>query len=206
MARHESLARREPPLPGTSDMTSTQDESLARRLRDGDVDAFDALVRDVWQRLVYYLIDRVRVRELAEDLAQEALARLWQHRANLEPTRSVRSYLYQIARNLATDELRRLEVQNRWRAMEEARRRWDVDKVTPLRRVENREAMEALREALDQLPQRRREAFTLVHVQQLSHREAAEVMGTSPQTVANQVAAALAALRIALRPYIGGEA
>src|SRR5437763_499944 len=49
---------------------------------------------------------------------------------------------------------------------------------------------------------RRGEAFTLVHVQELSYREAAEVMGIAPQTVANQVAAALAQLRCELKQLI----
>src|SRR5205809_254750 len=46
------------------------------------------------------------------------------------------------------------------------------------------------------------EAFALVHVQELSYRDAAEVMGIAPQTVANQVAAALAQLRCELKQLI----
>ena len=43
----------------------------------------------------------------------------------------------------------------------------------------------------------------LVHVQGLSYRQAAEAMGSATQTVANQVAAALAELRAQLKELIG---
>jgi RNA polymerase sigma-70 factor, ECF subfamily len=183
----------------------THDDTLARKLRDGDLIAFDGFVRAQWPRLVYYLADRVRLRDLAEDLAQEALARVWQHRQRLDPASSVVSYLYQTARNLAIDELRKVEVRRKWREQEQRLLFDPGEGVTPLQQVENREALDALRRALEALPQRRREAFLLVHVQQLSRGEAAEVMGNSPQTVANQVAAALVELRRALKAFVTDE-
>ena len=110
------------------------------------------------------------------------------------------AWLYQTARNLAVDELRKIEVRRRWREAQP-----DVEFAsppTPLQAAENRDVLEALRRALDALPDRRREAFTLVHLHGLSIREAAEVMGSAPQTVANQVAAAVAELRRSLRPFL----
>ncbi|NIM52174.1 MAG: hypothetical protein GTN78_18750 [Gemmatimonadales bacterium] len=50
-------------------------------------------------------------------------------------------------------------------------------------------------------PQRRRDAFILVHHYGLSYRETAEVLDLSPQTVANHLTMALADLRKLLAPH-----
>lgn len=184
----------------TGDMSSGSKTSFVQRLREGDIAAFDAFIREQWPRLVYFLVDRVRALDLAEDLAQEALARLWERRSTLGPSTSALSYLYQIARNLAIDERRKLQVRVRWR--EEQEHAEPSRPLTPLQLLEDREALEALRRALEALPERRREAFMLVHIQNLSLKEAAEVMGNAPQTVANQVSDALAELRRKLKPYL----
>jgi RNA polymerase sigma-70 factor (ECF subfamily) len=174
--------------------------ALIERLRQGDVAAFDAFIREHWPRLFFYLLDRVRMRDVAEDIAQETLARLWERRRTLDASSSVVAWLYQTARHLAVDELRKIEVRRRWR---DAQPEGDTaGPPTPLQVAEHRAVLEALRRALDALPDRRREAFTLVHIHNLSVRDAAEVMGNAPQTVANQVAAAVAELRRVLKPYL----
>lgn len=184
----------------SGDVSSAPDEPLIERLRLDDVVAFDAFVREHWPRLVYYLTDRVRVRELAEDLAQETLARVWQQRGKLDPAGSILSYLYEIARNLAFDELRKLQVRRRFR--EDQMRPATASYLTPLQLLEDREALEAMQRAVSAMPERRREAFMLVRIQKLSVKEAAAVMGTAPQTVTNQVSAALTDLRRAMKNYL----
>jgi RNA polymerase sigma-70 factor (ECF subfamily) len=64
---------------------------------------------------------------------------------------------------------------------------------------------DAFREALGALPPRKREVFTLARFQGLSYAEIAGVLGTSPQTVANQMSAALQQLRVALRSFRGAD-
>ena len=110
------------------------------------------------------------------------------------------TYLYQIARNLVIDEYRKAEVRERWSAELEAS--GVVAFPTPLELLEHKQLLATVRRVIQELPERRREAFVLVHLQKLSHRQAADVMGTSPQTVANQVTAALAQLRRALQAHL----
>jgi RNA polymerase sigma-70 factor, ECF subfamily len=170
----------------------------AERLRAGDRIAFDAFITAHWAPLVHYIRDRVRVLEHAQDLAQESFARVWEQRERLDPSRSVVAYLYRVARNLVIDELRKLDVRRRWEEealLDEPGAGLGTFGPGPLQRLEAEETLAALTRAIDTLPVRRREAFLLVHAHGLSYREAAEVMGTAPQTVANQVAAALAEVR-----------
>ena len=186
--------RRPPP-----DAPSAGDAELAEGIRRGDERALDRLLAHRWAPLVAYVARRVGDAELAKDIAQEAFVRLWERRHEIDPSRSVVGYLYQVVRRRAIDELRREDVRERWAERERCQAAETAAARAPVRPLPDHDALAALDRAIAGLPGRRREAFTLVHVQQLSYREAAEVMGIAPQTVANQVAAALAQLRCQLK-------
>ena len=66
---------------------------------------------------------------------------------------------------------------------------------TPLQTLEEKELRAGLEAALRLLPERRKEVFMLARFQRLTYDEIAALMGISPQTVANQMSAALADLR-----------
>ena len=53
-------------------------------IRSGDVEALDLLVREAWAPLVRYLAALVGSEAGAQDAAQEALVRLWEHRERWE--------------------------------------------------------------------------------------------------------------------------
>jgi RNA polymerase sigma factor (sigma-70 family) len=77
---------------------------------------------------------------------------------------------------------------------------------TPLATVVEDELSRAIRHAIDQLAPRRREVFTLFHLQDLSYKEIADLMGIRPQSVANHLQAALADLRVSLRDHLPAPA
>jgi len=177
-------------------------DALGERIRRGEEQALDQLLEDRWAPLVTYVAARVGDIELAKDIAQDAFVRLWEHRREIDPRRSVAAYLYQMARSRAIDELRKRVVRARWLEREQLGAPSPGEEGNPLRQLADREVLGILERAIAGLPARRREAITLVHVQGLSYKQAAEVMGSAPQTVANQVAAALAELRRDLRELL----
>jgi len=69
---------------------------------------------------------------------------------------------------------------------------------SPLDDTEIREVRDAISRAIQALSPRRREAFILFHVRDLSCKEVAHIMDVRPQTVANYLQAALADLRKSL--------
>lgn len=83
------------------------DESLLSAMALGDEEAAVAFVRR-YQRRVYGLaLAILRDGPLAEDVAQEALLRVWRHAAAYDARRgSVTSWLLTITRNLAVDAIR----------------------------------------------------------------------------------------------------
>jgi RNA polymerase sigma-70 factor (ECF subfamily) len=176
------------------------DDECLRRMRADDPLAFAQLAQSHWHALVGYGYDLVGSVDAAQDLAQDAMIGLWERRREFEGRGALRAYLMTAVRRLALNELRgrrlreRPDVVDRIRAIR-------ADPVLPDAVVEERGLRRAIEGALRQLPARRREALVLVRFHGLSYREAADVMGVSTQTVANQVCTALSELRALLAPF-----
>lgn len=175
------------------------DDEVLERLRRGDVQALDAFVRRYWSPIHAYVARMSGSPDAAEDIAQRTFHRLWERRASWRPAGSVRGLLYRIAHNLAVSEYRAERARARAdTAASEAR----PEPPDPLDLAANEELRDALDRAVQALPPRRREVFVLRCIHDLPYKEIARIMGISPQTVANQLSHALAALRVTLRPIL----
>lgn len=172
-------------------------EELLERIQAGDTAALKQLMERYWEPLVRYARTLLPLEDAAEDIAQEAFVRFWERRDRWEARASLETLLFCIARNLALNEKKHQRIRTRHadRAAERAR------PPTPLEVVQGTEVQRAVDRAVEALPARRREVFLLARVQGLSYREIAAVTGVTPQTVANQMSAALAQLREALSRF-----
>ncbi|MEZ4425817.1 MAG: sigma-70 family RNA polymerase sigma factor [Gemmatimonadota bacterium] len=173
------------------------------RLRAGDPDAFRALVDDTWPGLVRHLEGVSGSADAAQDAAQEALVRFWEHRERWQGD-SPRALLYRIARNVALDGARRSATR--------ARLSPTAPLASPAPPVQPDEALawtrlqRRVRAAISALPERRRAVFELVRDAGLTHAEVAEALELAPQTVANHLSLALRDLRSALRDLVDESA
>lgn len=158
-----------------------------------------------WPGVVAYAARFTESRDGAEDVAQDVFLRLWQGTIEWKKAGSLRSFLYGVARNTARNRGRR------WREVRvESFESTDIPleahrSPTPTEALEERELELLFLDAVAALPPRRQEIFNLARVHGLSHREIAETMEISPQTVANQMSAALAELRRALGPLLNEQ-
>lgn len=117
-----------------------------------------------------------------DDVVQESYLRIWKARAG-EPIRSVKAFLFQIARNIALDRVRR----HRTSPLSEVGSR-DVsfvmdDGAGVVETVSQHEKEQLLAEALAALPPRAHELIILCKLNGVSRREAAEKLGISERTV-----------------------
>jgi len=171
------------------------DAVLLARLAASDAGALDELLDRYWPMLFRYAQRRTGSRETAADIAQDVFCRLWERRDAWRAAGSVRGLLFRLARNIAVTQHRRMRV--RERADHGFAELHHATGAGPLP-AERAEVRAALSRAIAALPGRRREVFVLRMMDDLSYEEIADVMGTSKQTVANQLSHALAALRTAL--------
>jgi len=162
--------------------------------------------RDESPRLLNWIRRRVGVNEDPEDLLQDVFARAANALDATRPVENLVSWLYASARNAIVDIWRERDKQP-------ASRDVDVLETTPenlltesvepgpeekFRRLE---AMEALEEALDDLPDGQREVFLLQAVDGYTFRETAELLDISINTAMSRKRYAVARLRERLGDY-----
>lgn len=177
-----------------SEHDQPSDATLLARLAADDSSALDALLAKYWSPLTTFIARMTGSVEAAEDAVQETFCRVWERRASWRVEGSVAGLLFRLARNIAISEHRHLQAEER--AAQVAGDASPTHHAAP--ELPDTELRALLEQAVATLPPRRREVFLLRVVHDLSYKEIAAVMGTSPQTVANQLSAALAALRVQL--------
>lgn len=159
--------------------TQISDETLLAAFARGD----RAAARDLTIRLtprVHALAFRMlRDRDEAEDIAQEAMLRLWKYAPKWESGGAkVSTWLHRVTFNLCTDRLRKKRPDQFEEGFEPA----DAAKGQEEAMIEDAR-MDALGVALAELPDRQREAVVLRHLEGLSNPEIAETMEIGVEAV-----------------------
>ena len=176
--------------PGADSAVLVEDDTLVLRIQDGDNQAFEILVNRYRGALVGFFIKNVRDRELAEDLAQETLLRVYKQAWNYLPRGKFRGWMYRIARNLIIDSFRRRSHDALVKASTSS---GNEDNSDPLNRVagegktpevsaDQAEVAAIVEEELKLIPEDQRLTFTLHHYCGLTLSEIADVMETSVPT------------------------
>jgi RNA polymerase sigma factor (sigma-70 family) len=111
--------------------------------------------------LCAYLRVRVASQHEAEDIAQEAYARLLQH----DQPRAIsflRAYLFKVAANIASDRARQRRLHLRIDLAHSSEE--PIDSATPYQQVHAAEQLSLLARALSELPEKYRRAFLLCRI------------------------------------------
>lgn len=145
----------------------------------GSVESFEPLVEANASRLIRLAYHFLGDWDEARDLAQETFARAYFCLDQYDPRRPFSAWLSTIAARLATDRLRRRRVRSR--AEGELSRSPSGGGAPP--GGLDAEATLSLREALDRLTPRQRQAVVLCDLHGFSGAEAAEMLGCSGSTI-----------------------
>lgn len=121
----------------------------------------------------------------AEDVAQEAMLRLWRIAPDWDADRArVTTWLYRVVVNLCTDRLRK---SGRGVALDAVAEPED-GAASVAAQMQDRSRAGALRAALAQLPDRQAQAVALRHLEELGNPQIAEIMDTNVRTVESLIA------------------
>ncbi len=168
------------------------------QVREGDEEAFVALVDRYRDRAINIAFRYLGVRAGAEDLAQEAFVRVYETRHTFDSSLDFSPWFHRILTNLCLDYLRR-----------EDRRGGDLtllpeddDATSPSDHAERDELSYRVRAAVAQLPDRQRMALILQHYEGLSYDEIARAMRCSRGTADGLLSRARASLRDWLEEYL----
>ena len=181
----------------------SEERSLILRLIEGDEDAFCELYATYKNRLIYFAMRFLKSREYAEDVFQDVFTVVWQSRRFINPDASFSSYLYTIMRNRRLNQLRNA-------ANEEKLKESILSQALDYTEDTKREVMlndlkSLISHALQQLTPRQREIFEMSREAQLSHKEIADKLGISVNTVQEHISTSLKLIRTYLIKYSGSE-
>lgn len=168
-------------------------ECLARIAGARDKEALSRLFAHYGPRIKSMMMRLGADSAQAEDLVQETLLAVWR-KANLyQPSRGAAStWIFTIARNLRIDHIRRLS--NRPYADVETLEIASPDQTAPAR-VEERQIVSRVGEALKALPEEQQEVVRLSYMDNLAHAKIAEQLNIPIGTVKSRLRLAYDRLR-----------
>lgn len=176
-------------------LDQTSDEVLLARYAKGEAAAASILSARVVPRILA-LATRLLAgdRAEAEDIAQEAMLRLWRIAPEWRTGEAqITTWLYRVTVNLCTDRYRK----GRTTPLDGIAEPADKQKGA-LAQMQDAERLSALDQALATLPDRQRQAVVLRHIEGFSNPEIAEILETGVEAVESLTARGKRALKSAL--------
>ena len=141
-----------------------------------------------YPRLIGALGFYVRDKGVAEELAQEALVRLWQNWSRVSRLQNPSAWLHRVAINLANSRFRRLVAERK------AQTKMGTEYGAGRTHVDAADAY-GIRQAVARLPNRQRSAVVLRFYLELPFSEVAEILDVPLRTAQSLVARGVARLR-----------
>ena len=176
------------------------DEALMARVARGDEPAYRTLTRRHLPAMVGLARRILGNAADAEDVAQEAMLRVWTHAPRWQPLAAFRTWLTRVVVNLCLDRKRRRP----WVALEAAGEIVDpTPGVTELAEQSERERL--LAAAIADLPARQRAAIMLTYSEGMSNAQVAEILDTSVSAVETLLIRGKQNLRRKLESAIEGD-
>lgn len=161
------------PLP-TSPSAGSDDRRLAAACAAGDTKVFEEVYRRLGDRMKSIAWNHLGNAADAEDAVQETFLKIHRAASSYTGEASFSTWAFRILVNTCYDVLRK------------RKRRIDEAPIEEMTETAERTAASVddakritLRKLLDELPQQRREVFTLFEIEGLSHAEIGEILGIS---------------------------
>lgn len=172
------------------------DGELVARVANGDRTAARAIMSRHLPKILNLGRRMLNDHTEAEDVAQDVFVRVWTHAARWQPGQAkFETWLHRVAINLCYDRLRRRPTSNLDDVPEMA-----DDAPTPVARLLETQLARTVNDALQQLPDRQREAVALCHYQGLTNIDAAAIMGVSVEAMESLLSRARRTLKKTLKP------
>jgi len=171
-------------------MQHQQDEVLLAALKGGSEYAFGEIYRRYYTPLRLEAFYRLRCDTDAEDIVQDVFTSLWARKESL-PEVAFKQYLFQAVRNKCVDRIRKMTTIQHYTATLKDLPEPAIYAIP----IENEELSCQLQTAISGLPSTQRQTFGLSYLEDKSNREISESLGTSVQTVKNNLSSALKNLR-----------
>jgi RNA polymerase sigma-70 factor (ECF subfamily) len=191
------------------DATHNEDYELITRCKNGDIQAFESLVKKYQERIYSIVYNMTANHEDAADLAQETFIKAYQALHTFKGNSSFSTWLFRIAINKT---INFLKLKSRQKSMSlnqvDSNAEHDPDIIalvsekTPRRDMYLKELQEKLNDAMLKLSDEHRLVIVLHDIQGLSHEEISRIMDCNQGTVRSRLFYARQQLQALLSDYL----
>jgi len=182
-------------------LEALSDNAIMIQVRDGNLDRLGLLFQRYKRPLYGFFHGLTHDAELSEDLVQNTFVRILRYRHLFRGDGDFRTWMFHIARNVNNDQFRKNKI--KWTEDVEV---WQDrissadDKQLDLERAEHEVF---LQQAMDRLPEDKREILLLSKYQERKYKEIGEILGCSEGAVKVKVFRALQELKVAFERVSG---
>lgn len=167
---------------------------LVKLLKKGDMKAFDIIYKKYSRRLYGFVYRYVKQETDTEEIVQEVFIKIWKSRDTINIYSSFESFLFTIAHNATVNLLKKRATEQKY--VEHVKSLQHIDTTYELMdEIHYQELKHKFQGLLKELSPRQKEIFQLSREEGLSHKEIAEKLGISTNTVKNHLVTALSFLK-----------
>ena len=166
---------------------ATEDRRLINRIRSGDKEAFEELVKRHYEDVFAYCYRRTGNREDAEDLTQEVFLKLVKAIYRYRHTGKFRNFIFTIAVNCCNDFIRRQKVGPEKEPDDAYLEAAVSGEMSPSEHMAKKEDRFILYDRLSGLKEEQKEALVLYYFHGFKAREIAEVTGVPLATAKTRI-------------------
>jgi len=181
------------------------DAGLIAAIQRGKLAAFTLLVDRHQRSLINFFFHLSWDRQASEDCAQEVFLRLYSHLGTYEPQAKFTTFLFRIARNLWIDRMRAeqarggkpvsLEAPAGFGEERSLRDRVSGPSPTPVDILSRQETQDALKNAIDQLPEEQKAVIVLSELQGMKYQDIGAILDIPVGTVKSRMHTAMEKLK-----------
>ncbi len=176
-----------------SDYSKFSDNTLTTLLKAGDHAAFTAIYNRFFGVLYLHALKRLRDEGEAKDIVQELFASLWNKREAVLAKTNLSNYLYTAIRNGVFNYIAHQKVASKY--MQTLPSYLEEGECLTDHLARERQLAAIIEKEIYKLPEKMRIVFELSRKEGLSHKEIAERLGISEETVKSQIKNSLRQLK-----------
>ncbi len=173
------------------------DDTLLRLMASDDRDAFTMIYRRYWESLFVAAVKSTRSKSDAADIVQDIFLSLWNRRHQLQIENSLHGYLLASVRFKVIHYIEKNITRRDYLAIltETAVHYFPSDAETNL---QLKQVQQLIADTVAKMPPKMKEVYVLSRQEHLSHKEIAQRLGITNETVKKHIQHALALIKTAL--------
>lgn len=162
-----------------------KDLQLLIALKSGDRSAFEKIYECYSPKIFLNILKMVKSVDDAQEILQDVFVKVWEKKSLIDPEQSFKAYLFQISRFTVYNFMRKVNLDKKLKAylcMENTELYTHVEEA-----ISNKENDQFIMNAIEELPNQRRQIYKLCKIEGKSYAEVSKQLGISSSTINDHI-------------------